>query len=155
MQHQRLLGNHFIVTFMLAGWFWTTLLPAQETKKREPSPAAVLTTQEWKEVDQSIEKALVWLLEQQEPDGSFPTLEHGEPGVTSLCMMAFLSQGHLPGEGKYSEQLQLSLDYIVSCQKRSGVLASAAPNREKISRIIAHETGYTPVSYTHLPSPRD
>ena len=62
--------------------------------------------------------------------------------------MAFLSQGHLPGEGKYSEQMQLSLDYIVSCQKRSGVLALAAPNREKISRVIDHETGYTLV-YNH------
>ena len=148
MQYQRLLGSHFIVIFMLAGWFWTALLPAQEAEKRGPSPAAVLTKQEWKEVDQSIEKALAWLLEQQEPDGSFPTLKHGEPGVTSLCMMAFLSQGHLPGEGKYSEQLQLSLDYIVSCQKRSGVLALAAPNREKISRGIDHKTGYTLV-YNH------
>ena len=148
MQHQRLPSSNCIVIFMLAGWFWTALLPAQEAEERGPSPAAVLTKQEWKEVDQSIEKALAWLLEQQEPDGSFPTLKHGEPGVTSLCMMAFLSQGHLPGEGKYSEQMQLSLDYIVSCQKRSGILALAAPNREKISRVIDHETGYTLV-YNH------
>ena len=148
MQYQRLFGSHFSVIFMLAGWFWTALLPAQEPEKRGPSPATVLTRQEWKEVDQSIEKALAWLLEQQEPDGSFPTLKHGQPGVTSLCTMAFLSQGHLPGEGKYGEQLQRSLDYIVSCQRRSGVLALAAPNREKLSRIIDHETGYSLV-YNH------
>ena len=148
MQHQRLPGSNFIVIFVLSGWFWTALLPAQEPEKRGPSPATVLTRQEWKEVDQSIEKALAWLLEQQEPDGSFPTLKHGQPGVTSLCTMAFLSQGHLPGEGKYGEQLQRSLDYIVSCQRRSGVLALAAPNREKLSRIIDHETGYSLV-YNH------
>ena len=101
MQHRRLPNTYFIVIFMLTGWFWTALLPAQEAEKLGPSPAAVLTRQEWKEVDQSVEKALAWLLEQQAPDGSFPTLQHGQPGVTSLCTMAFLSQGHLPGEGKY------------------------------------------------------
>lgn len=148
MKLQRFLGGSFVVAIFLACWFWTDSLSAQETKKIADSPSNVFTAQEWKEVDQSVEKALAWLLKQQEADGSFPTLEHGQPGVTSLCLMAFLSQGHLPGEGKYGEQLQRALDYVVSCQKRSGIIASAAPNREKISRRVDHETGYTLV-YNH------
>ena len=137
---------------MLAGWFQAISLPAQELNKMDGKtdgfPSQVLTSLEWKEVDQSIEKAISWLKGQQKSDGSFPSLKHGQPGVTSLCMLAFLSQGNLPGEGKYGEQLQLALEYILSCQKRSGIVALAAPNQKNISRRIDHETGYTLV-YNH------
>jgi len=37
--------------------------------------AKVLTPDEWRRLDTSIDRALDWLVTQQQPDGSFPTLE--------------------------------------------------------------------------------
>ena len=137
---------------LCAALFPAGVLHAQEKATPDQAPAKlateVLDAQQWKQLDESVERALTWLVSQQKKDGSFPTLRHGQPGVTSLCLLAFLSQGHVPGEGKYGKQLKLSLDYIISCQKRSGILAAAAPDREKISRSVDHETGYTLV-YNH------
>ncbi len=112
------------------------------------SSRQVLTDAEWERVNQSVDRALDWLARQQNPNGSFPTSPTGQPAVTSLCTMAFLAQGHLPGEGKYGNHLQKALDYIVFCQKQNGILADVAPNDRRISRVVEHPIGYT-VSYNH------
>jgi len=122
--------------------------PAEQPKPQAMDPTSVLDEQEWKQVDQSVGRALKWLAAQQEKDGSFPSIEIGQPGVTSLCMMAFMAQGHIPGEGEYGDLLQRALGYIVSCQKRNGILAAAAPNTEQISRNVGHQIGFTAV-YNH------
>src|SRR3990172_2265239 len=59
----------------------------------------VLTERQWHEVDHSVDRALAWLVTQQRPDGSFTTLDTGQPAVTALCVLAFLSRGLLPDEG--------------------------------------------------------
>lgn len=114
----------------------------------DTSPVDNLTAAQWQKVNASIDRALDWLILQQNPDGSFPTLQQGQPGVTGLCAMAFLAQGHLPGEGKYGASLQNAMSYIASCQKRNGILAAVAPNGEQISRNVHHGIGFT-VSYNH------
>ena len=108
----------------------------------------VLSEDQWQQVDASVEKALEWLARQQQRDGSFPTLPNGQPGVTSLCVMAFMGHGHLPGQGPYGEQLRNAVDYVVSCQKHNGMLALVAPNGPTISRNVPHSTGYT-APYNH------
>ena len=62
----------------------------------DDTPTNVLAAAEWQRVDAAVERALTWMASQQQEDGSFPTLEPGQPGVTSLCMMAFMSHGHAP-----------------------------------------------------------
>jgi hypothetical protein len=114
----------------------------------QASSNEVLTQHEWDYVNRSVDRALEWLGSQQNPNGSFPTQPTGQPAVTSLCCMAFLAQGHLPGEGKYGDSLKRALAYIVSCQKRNGVLAEVAPNGPNVSRRVQHHIGYT-VSYNH------
>ena len=121
---------------------------AEAAKPQAMDPTSVLDEQEWKQVDQSVGRALKWLATQQKEDGSFPSIEIGQPGVTSLCLMAFMAQGHIPGEGEYGDLLQRALDYMVSCQKRNGILAVAAPNTELISRDVGHPVGFTAV-YNH------
>ena len=49
-----------------------------------------------------------FLAAQQQPDGSFPTLPYAQPGVTSLCVLAFMAHGHAPGSGPYGERLGTS-----------------------------------------------
>src|SRR5688572_14348533 len=70
----------------------------------DETPANVLSPAEWQRVDESVEKALNFLAARQQPDGSFPTLAMGQPGVTSLCIMAFMAHGHLPGDGQYGQK---------------------------------------------------
>lgn len=147
MRHQQTRGGYVCFGILLVSWFCAAPSLAQEAGVRPDFPSSVMTASEWDEVDQSVERALTWLASQQKKDGSFPTLQNGQPGVTSLCMLAFLSQGHLPGEGEYGDQLKLALDYIVSCQGRSGIVAASVPNGE-LSRIVDHKIGYTAV-YNH------
>jgi hypothetical protein len=113
-----------------------------------PSDADVLSDDEWVEVNDAVDESLKWIAVQQNRDGSFPTLPQAQPGVTSLCVLAFMSHGHLPGEGEYGERLNKAIDYIRGCQKRNGLLALVAPNGEQMSRQINHEIGYT-VAYNH------
>ena len=108
----------------------------------------VLSDAEWARLDGSVARALTWLAGKQQRDGSFPTLAHRQPGVTSLALLAFAAHGHLPGTGPYGEQLSRAVDYVLSCQKPSGILALAAPAGTTLSRNTPHELGVA-ASYNH------
>ncbi len=113
--------------------------------------ADVLTSEQWDRVDASIERALSWLVGQQQRDGSFPTMMQGQPGVTSLCTLALLAHGHLPGEGEYGKSVERAIDYVIACQKENGLLAVAAPRGARINRNVSHAIG-TAVVYNHAVS---
>ena len=85
--------------------------------------AAVLSPARWQQVEDGVDRALVWLATQQAADGSFPTLTAGQPAVTSLCVLAFLSRGHQPGVGPHGQRLSRAIDYVMACQKPSGLIA--------------------------------
>ena len=103
---------------------------------------------DFSQVEDSIERALDWLSTEQQPDGSYPTRINGQPGVTSLCVMAFAAQGHLPNRGKHGDQLRSAVDYIIKCQKPNGLLASVAPGGKQLSRQVSHAIG-NPAVYNH------
>ena len=123
-----------------SGWAQTSSAPASATQ--------VLSDDEWRRVDESVEQALGWLARQQQRDGSFPTTPLGQPGVTSLAVLAFMAHGHLPGEGTYGEQLSKGVGYITSCQKQNGLISLTAPNRPDLNRNVNHEVGVS-ASYNH------
>lgn len=115
---------------------------------QQPS-ADVLTPAEWERVDDSVDRALTWLASQQNPrNGEFPTVPRGQPGVTSLCVMAFAAHGHVPGEGPYGAQLLKAVEFIMSCQKPNGLLSMVAPRGRTISRRVDYQTGNT-APYNH------
>src|SRR4051794_8735287 len=63
------------------------------SRMNDATPANVLPPTQWRRVDAAVNRALSWLSNRQQPDGSFPTLDSGQPAVTSLCMMAFIAHG--------------------------------------------------------------
>ncbi len=109
----------------------------------------VLSQQQWDRLDRSVEQGFSWLSTQQKADGSFETIPVGQPGVTSLCVMAYMSHGHLPGsDGPGGDRLQRSVDYAVACQKPSGLLASVAPPGRRLDRNVSHLVGSS-AAYNH------
>jgi hypothetical protein len=130
-------------------WSTCLLLMTLSHAQQQAEPSMdVLTADEWERVDGSVDRALAWLASQQQRDGSFPTLPHGQPAVTSLCVLAFMAHGHLPGEGEYGAQLEQALGSIASCQKKNGLIALTAPNGPEINRNVPHLVGSTS-AYNH------
>ncbi len=87
----------------------------------------------WNDVDHSVDKGLLWLSRQQKSDGSFPTRNTGNPGVTSLCIMAYLSRGHVPGSGPYGQTLDRALDYVLACQTPDGIFTAEAITSQQVT----------------------
>jgi hypothetical protein len=100
------------------------------------------------QVNASLARALEWLNEQQDASGAFSTDPMGQPGVTSLCMLAFMTQGHLPGSGQYGTTLDKGIKYVVESQKDSGLIARVAPNGPQVPHNTTHDIGRTAV-YNH------
>lgn len=118
--------------------FWTTAVviaamvldPAQEAKAQDQSGesviarvtnlSAALPPAEWSRVETSVDKGLAWLAGQQEADGRFPSDDAAQPAVTSMAIMAFLSRGHMPDQGKYGKHISAAIDFVLSTQRRRG-----------------------------------
>ena len=100
---------------------------APRAVRAEPPPRApeseVLSSGQRMAAESAVDRALKWLASQQRADGSFPTLARAQPGVTALCVQAFLTRGHLPGAGPYGDVLKSAVEYILSSQRNSGLLA--------------------------------
>jgi hypothetical protein len=114
---------------------------ASSNRAIDGTPANVLTAGQWRRVDAAVGRALNWLANQQQPDGSFPTLDSGQPAVTSLCMMAFIAHGHVPGNGKFGARLERATDYVLACQKENGLVTKLGSNGSEITRNVTHEIG--------------
>ena len=74
-------------------------------------------------VDQSIERGLAYLVSGQNADGSFNSGPGSQyTGIPGLCGMAFLAKGYLPGSGKYGENINRVVDFLVSKAAADGYL---------------------------------
>jgi hypothetical protein len=74
-------------------------------------------------VDQSIERGLAFLAAGQKPDGSFNSNPGSQyTGIPGLCGMAFLAKGYLPGNGKYGENINRVIDFLLSKAASDGYL---------------------------------
>jgi hypothetical protein len=106
------------------------------------SLAEVLPAGRWRQVENSVDRALAWLATQQNPDGSFSTIGPAEPATTSLCIMAFLSRGHQPGAGPHGDRLNRAIDYVLACQLPDGLLSKLPPGPAYVNRQPSHTAYY-------------
>jgi hypothetical protein len=75
----------------------------------------------------AVDKALAWLAEHQNPDGSWGDRARGQAfstAVTALSAKAFMARGHIPGQGKYGENLTKGIRYVLSRQQPDGLLSA-------------------------------
>jgi hypothetical protein len=76
-------------------------------------------------VDQAVDRALDYLQRTQDPDGGWRAGRYARnPAVTSLAVMAFLSAGHVPGEGRYGEVITRGVNAVLDAQHANGLVAS-------------------------------
>jgi len=83
----------------------------------------VLSAGQWQQIDTAVDRGLEFIARNQQADGSFMAPRSGQPGISSLCIMAFLSRGHVPGMGPYGDQLERAIEFVLSTQHSSGVLS--------------------------------
>ena len=120
---------------------------AQETKPLfGPSSnlSSALPPGEWSRVETAVDRALAWLASQQAEDGRFPSTEAAQPAVTSFAVMAFLSRGHMPDEGRYGKNISRAIDFVLSTQRRRGYF-SLLPVTPPANHLSPSQT----VTYNH------
>lgn len=109
---------------LLAG---STLRPsisqADDPAEKSDIDFSILTETQWRAIEESIDRAILWLARQQKPTGGFADSGAWEPGVTGLCLLALLSRGHLPGEGPHGDSLLKGVEYVIKSQSPNGLLS--------------------------------
>ena len=125
----------------------SALLPSSPARADEESPKLL---QYRDRVDQSVDRGLAFLATQQvtreqaqaegkpEIAGSFRGYETGNTGITSLCVMAFLSKGYTPGSGRYGPAINQGIDYVASQQHPNGLLVSLKYAHQGIGHMYSH-----------------
>jgi hypothetical protein len=101
------------------------MCPSARAADRPPQRGAardILKPADWTRLDGAVDRGLEFLALRQRSDGSFETHELGQPGVTGLCVLAFLARGHVPHEGRYGEQIDRAIEYVVKTQQPNGLL---------------------------------
>lgn len=106
--------------------------------------SAALPPGEWTRVEAGVDQGLAWLASQQAADGRFPGDEIAQPAVTSLAIMAFLSRGHVPDQGRYGAQISAAIDFVLATQRRRGYF-SLLP----VTPPAQHLTPSQTVTYNH------
>ena len=105
-------------------------------------PRDVISPELWLRVDKSIDRGLEYLARRQRADGSFESPKTGQPGITSLAVLAFLSRGHIPGEGPYGDNLLRAVDFVCRCQRKNGLLSAAEPEAQHVHDGASHAGNY-------------
>ncbi|MCB1100482.1 MAG: terpene cyclase/mutase family protein [Verrucomicrobiae bacterium] len=117
------------------------LLGSADAQQAE-SLADVLSDSQWRSLERSVDRGLKWLSTQQEKDGSFDSAKVGQPAVTSLAIMAFLSRGHQPGSGPYGKQLEAAIDYVLNAQRGDGLFSVLDARGEYKKHQASHTASY-------------
>ncbi|MGA2618702.1 MAG: prenyltransferase/squalene oxidase repeat-containing protein [Thermoguttaceae bacterium] len=106
--------------------------PAQNATAERP-PAATIT----EGAQRSIDRGLAWLAGRQNDDGSFGSGAYrGNVGVCGLAGMALISDGSTPGRGRYGQQVQRAVDYILADTQPSGYIIE--PNSTSRGPMYGH-----------------
>ena len=108
------------------------VLHAERTVRSDEESEALLKYKET--IDLSVDKALNYLATQQAENGSFPGQYGQTTAVAALAGMAFLSKGYTPGLGPFGENINRSIDFVLSNEqvrdgKPSGYLLHSAQGK--------------------------
>jgi hypothetical protein len=75
-------------------------------------------------LDAAIDRALAYLQRTQDRDGAWQAAGTKSAAITGLSIMAFLSAGHVPGEGRYGPTVEKGIRWVLQNQQASGLIAT-------------------------------
>jgi hypothetical protein len=76
-------------------------------------------------LEEAVRKGFEYLRRSQKPSGCFGEGRYGEHiGVTSLCGIAFMADGNVPGRGDFGDCVQKTLDFVLAHASETGLLVS-------------------------------
>jgi hypothetical protein len=118
MMSQRASGKSVRFAAM-AGVFLASVAGAPGVGAENPDKREVQAS-----VDRAVDRGLRRLRDLQNPSGSWGQDSGASAAITSLSVMAFMSRGHLPGQGEYGDGLNKGVDYVLEQQDRAGLITS-------------------------------
>lgn len=99
--------------------------------KTETESASLLTSENDvpelnSRIHRAVARGLSYIASQQNEDGSFGQhSRYGKNvGITSLCALAFMSDGHLPGRGQYGDVVERALNFVLGNAAETGLIAA-------------------------------
>ncbi|MES2439244.1 MAG: prenyltransferase/squalene oxidase repeat-containing protein [Verrucomicrobiota bacterium] len=118
----------------LAALASTTVAFSQELPGREDSIPA--------QAELMYERGLQYLAKTQNEQGAWNDSVGSEPGVVGLCVAAFLAHGEDANNGRYSKNIRLGIDYILSQQnEKNGYIGSSMYNHGFATKALAESYG--------------
>lgn len=93
-------------------------------------PAAAAAEGEWEvtpQAEEALADGLRWLAANQGPEGHW---ECKELGLVGMGLLAFLADGHLPGRGRYGDNVQRAIHSLLRHEKPSGLLNITQPQHD-------------------------
>lgn len=107
---------------------WTIALFAVFCLLLVDSPAQAEGEWEINDASQAaLERGLEWLARNQGSEGNW---ESNDLGLVGLGALAFMAAGHGPGRGRYGQNVQKALDYVITNAKPSGLLNISNAQRD-------------------------
>ena len=112
------------------GLFLAGVLLMMATPPLSAAPSEYIPKDLTPEAMKAIKRGLAWLAKAQRKDGSwayrrFGNSSGGHVGITGLAGIAFLAGGNVPGRGKYGENVERAIRYVIKCtHPRTGYINS-------------------------------
>src|SRR5690349_11901773 len=105
---------------MRLSWIVTAVLLTGTTAAAAAEPA------DEARLKQAVDRALEFLKRTQDPDGAWRAEQSQKnAAITALAVMAFLSAGHVPGEGPYGDTVAKGVRWVLAAQQPNGKIATA------------------------------
>ncbi len=116
----RMIHSAVVATVTVA----TLLSPAAPSPAAEDAAHPLTGTEINDAQQQAVDRGLEALSRKQTKEGSFGEGISRNVGITSLCAMAFMQSGNLPGRGKYGPQVEKALTFVLNSTQESGLICS-------------------------------
>jgi len=86
-------------------------------------------------VQKAVEKGLAYIHASQNKDGSWGSGSYSrDAGISALALMALMSQGNVPGSGKYGDDVRKGISFIVKNVNLNSGFIGSGPN----ARMYGH-----------------
>lgn len=108
------------MVIVISGWAGCPVVRGQSSDVVHP-----LSGQEITDAQRlAVERGLEALSRRQTRDGGFGESMGKNVAITSICAMAFMQGGNLPGRGKYGPQVEKALNFVLNSAQESGLIAA-------------------------------